>query len=360
MCCTRARHPLFQPSALESAAEDFHAALALRPKQYNAYLNLAQVALARKQFGEAETLTREAMAVSPPTPVVVNYHVECARAFLKEGQYERALQASKAALALVPGHAAALEARGRALYELHRFGEAERAYSRYVEVGGQALPDIFRGRGHCLMKLGKYPEAAEDYGRALQMAPDAELYQHRGWANYFAEAPKLALRDFTKAIEIDADAADAYIGRGLALVALGKHLDAIADANAALRLNPSTSEMLHNAACIFAQAGAHAFQEGDHERATDYRATAVATLRLALEHLPTSERNSFWHDKIMTDSALASLHGLSEFARSVANLPKKPVLPDFPLKISYVSPSPSPDRSLIRTPHLAMTPHRCR
>ncbi len=313
----------FNRGALELAAQDFQAALALRPKQYNVYLNLAQVALARKQFAEAEESTNRALRIAPPTPVVVNYHVECARKLIKANQHERALQATAAALALAPGHAAALEARSRALFELHRFGEAERAFSRYLEAGGQALPGIFRGRGQCLMKLGKFPEAADDYSRALELSPDAELYQHRGWANYFAEAPKLALRDFSKAIQLDADAPDAYIGRGLTLVALGNHQGAIEDADRALRLQPTAPEMLHNAACIFAQAAAHAFEEGDHKSSTDYRAAAVTTLRMAMERLPPAQRNSFWHDKIMTDSALAPLHGLREFARLGDEFAKK-------------------------------------
>ena len=52
------------------------------------------------------------------------------------------------------------------------------------------MPDVFRGRGLARMKRGKYPEAAEDYSRALEHAPTADLYQHRGWAHFFADAWK--------------------------------------------------------------------------------------------------------------------------------------------------------------------------
>src|SRR5207248_10402704 len=124
--------------------------------------------------------------------------------------------------------------------------------------GGEALPDVFRGRGLARMKLRKYPEAAEDYTRALGRAPDADLYQHRGWAHFFSDAWRLALRDFAKAIELNPEAGDAYTGRGLAQVMLGDYLRAAEDAESALCRKPATPEMMHNIACIFAQAVARA------------------------------------------------------------------------------------------------------
>src|SRR5262249_6540917 len=109
-------------------------------------------------------------------------------------------------------------------------------FDAYLQKGGVEKSDIFRGRGLARMKLGRYPEAAEDYTRALECGPltlpappggessvrgDTDLYQHRGWAYFFADAWRLALRDFAKAIELDPDAGDAYTGRGVARVLLG-------------------------------------------------------------------------------------------------------------------------------------------
>src|SRR5205814_1744757 len=107
--------------------------------------------------------------------------------------------------------------------------------------------------------------AVTDYTRALDLAPDGDIYQHRGWAHFFADARKLALRDFAKAIELDPEAGDAYTGRGLARVLLGDYREAVADAEAALRRKPRTPEMMHNIACIFAQAVARA-EADPHEK----------------------------------------------------------------------------------------------
>src|SRR5262249_35444447 len=157
------------------------------------------------------------------------------------------------------------EVRGRALLALGRYAEAERSFDEYLRRGGEEDSDIFKGRGLARMKLGKYPEAVDDYTRALERCPlpsfrsdggegrgDGDIFQHRGWAHFFADAWKLALRDFSKALELDPEAGDAYTGRGLARVMLGEYREAVADAEAALHRKPSTPEMMHNIACIFA------------------------------------------------------------------------------------------------------------
>src|SRR5439155_5090027 len=154
----------------------------------------------------------------------------------------------------------------------------ESSFDEYLRKGGEQKADIFRGRGLARMKLGKYPEAVEDYTRALERAPDADIYQHRGWAHFFSDAWKLALRDFAKAIELDPEAGNAYTGRGLARVMLGDYRKAVSDAEVALARKPDTPEMMHNIACIFAQAVVRAESDRDADsqcRVEDYRRRAL-------------------------------------------------------------------------------------
>jgi tetratricopeptide (TPR) repeat protein len=158
------------------------------------------------------------------------------------------------------------------------------------------------------MKLGRYPEAVEDYSKALDLAADADVYQHRGWAHFFSEAWKLALRDFSKALELDPRSSDACTGRGLALVMLGDYRQAVADAERAWRLGPRTPEMMHNLACIFAQA-AQAEGEDRHRR------RALQALRRSLTMVRPQERSSFWRDKVLPDEALAPIRSDPAFKR---------------------------------------------
>jgi eukaryotic-like serine/threonine-protein kinase len=308
----------FNQGELRRAEDDFRSALALKPDQYNAYLNLAQVYLAERRFDQAAEQVQQALRLRSPAAVVFGYRVERGRNLLRDRRYEEAVAACDAARQLAPEHPLPDDLRGRALLALGRHADAERSFDDYLRKGGEPVPDVFRGRGLARMRLGRYPEAAEDYTRALERAPDAELYQHRGWAHFFADAWRLALRDFAKAVELDPDNGDAYTGRGLARVLLGQYREAVADAEAARR-RPGTPEMRHNLACIFAQAvaRAEADREADDRQALveEYRGRALEALHEALELVRPEERRAFWRDKVLPDAALAPIRNDPAFKR---------------------------------------------
>jgi hypothetical protein len=100
---------------------------------------------------------------------------------------------------------------------------------------------------------------------------------------------------------------------------LGRYRGAVADAEAALRRKPSTPEMMHNIACIFAQASARAeadLQETDRQSLADsYRRRALEAVHQTLAMLPPEERFSFWQDKILPDAALMPVRNDAEFKR---------------------------------------------
>jgi tetratricopeptide (TPR) repeat protein len=298
-------------------------------------LNLAQVYLARGQFEQAARQVRTALRFRPPVRVVAGYHLERGRSLLRAKKYTAALRACDVALELAPRQPLPYEVRGRAFLALGRYRRAEQAFDQYLRTGGAKTSDLFRGRGRARMKLGKYPEAVADYTRALELAPDGDLYQHRGWAHFFADAWKLARRDFAKAIKLSPAMSDAYTGRGLAQVMLGHYKEAALDAEAALRRKPTAPEMMHNIACIFAQATARAKAEGRRQKAEgrkavssafcllpsafwfaladDYRRRALKAIHQTLAMLPAGQRAAFWRDKMLPDPALLPLRNHPAF-----------------------------------------------
>jgi tetratricopeptide (TPR) repeat protein len=307
----------FNQKELEQAAADFRRAIALAPERPNAYMNLAHVYLAQDRIAEAAQEVDRAMALRLPPEVVAGYYLERARKFLQGKQYEQSLRESGAAARLYPRQPLSYEMRGRALLALGRYEEAEKAFDQYLRAGGNENSDIFRGRGMARMRLGKYREAVEDYTKAAERSPDADIYQHRGWAYFFSDAWKLALSDFSRAIELDPDMRDAYVGRGLTRVSLDDYRGGIADAAEGLDRKPLTPEMMHNIACIFAQAIPRV--QGDSQEpnrrllAGRYRIRALVAIRETLTMLPPEERLSFWQDKILPDTALDPIRNEAEF-----------------------------------------------
>ena len=76
-----------------------------------------------------------------------------------------------------------------------------------------------------MKSLGRIKEAFDDYSKAIEINPqDADAYKHRGWdsLNYYLGTALIALGmieeaidDYSKAIKINPECAIAYNNRGL-------------------------------------------------------------------------------------------------------------------------------------------------
>ncbi len=311
----------------DEAAADFRQAIALNPDHYGPYLNLARACREQKNPDEAERQFARGLRLNPPALVLADYHATRGRDFFLDKKYEEAVAACRVALTHRPDYAFTHGVMGNALLALKRYGEAAAAYDRYLQCGGKPVFDVFRGRGQARMQLGNFLGARDDYTRVLEAegtpdgGPGAEILTHRGWAYFFADAWRPALRDFEDALRLDPEYGDAYTGRGLARVMLGTYREAVADAEEALRRKPATPEMMHNVTCIFAQAvgkvEADPNEKGKAALTERYRKAALATVRQTLALLGPDERLPFWRDKVLPDTALDPIRQSPEFQQMV-------------------------------------------
>jgi tetratricopeptide (TPR) repeat protein len=320
------------PGTIQEAAADLEQATRLRPQQYAPHLNLARVYQRQGRAKEAERSFRQALRLHPPGQVLAAYLTEKGRFLYARGRYSEALAACGAALEHQAEHAPAHLLMGQALLLLGRDEAAVRSFDQYLAAGGVPDADVYRGRGLGRLRLGRYLEARDDLTRALERQPGPELYLQRGWAYFFLDAWQPALGDFEQALRLDPEREDAYAGRGLARVYLGRYRDAVADAGEALRRNPTTSETLHNVACIYALAASRAETdpaEKDRQAlAARFHAQAVDSVRRTLARVPPEGRAAFWREKIFPDSALDSIRRAPEFRRWQEEF--GPVSPDQP------------------------------
>ena len=339
---------------LTEAAAELEEGVRRRPGQYAAHLNLARiyqrqadqlspgvaasavatlaaprggpksvvaasVLLAGRAYRQANVAAHfgQTLRAQPPPLVLADYHAERARDFYLAGRYEDAITASRLALKAQADYALALGVLAQALLELRRFEAAARTYDRYLAAGGRPVADIYRGRGQARVQLGDYLGAVADYTRVVERQPGAEIFAHRGWAYFFADAWRPALHDFEKALALDPAYGDAYTGRGLARVMLGRYREAVRDAEEARRRKPATPEMTHNVACIFAQAAGRVVADRKEAMrqilAKRYRTAAVQAIRDTLALVRPAERTPFWREKILPDSALDPIRDCPEF-----------------------------------------------
>ncbi len=295
---------------LELALSELHRAAGLEPGLAHIYRLQSRLYLERDEPGLAlESLNQAIEREIANSPYQVDDHIERGRLLLRSEKYALALESFDAALALRKDHSLGQRLRAETLFRLGRFAEVIAAFDGYLERG-KPLESVYRGRGLARTELGQYPGAIEDFTKALELHPTSEVQAYRGWTYLVADAPKLALRDFELAVELDPKNADAYSGRGFARAKLGRHAEAVQDAAEALRRGPTTPRLLYNAARIYAQCPG------------PYRERATELIEQSLGLLPALERRAFWSTHIRSDSALASLRRHPSFARLYDELPQ--------------------------------------
>jgi eukaryotic-like serine/threonine-protein kinase len=307
-----------QQEQLAEAAAELERAAGLRPDRYFAHLHLALVYQRAKDTDAAARELQRAAELGAPALALAAADAERARALLQAGKYEASITASRAALAREPHYAFAHGLLAEALLNRQRYQEAVQEYDLYLRDRGPEVADVYRGRGAARVKLQDFAGAVDDYTRALLLQPTADLYAHRGWTYFFAEARPLALRDFEEALHLDPGNTPALTGRGLTRVLLGHYREGVADAEEAQNRR-QTPEMMHNVACTFAQAAARAeadTAEQEHEAlAARYRKQALTAVAQTLSLVPQAERRTFWREVIVPDTALDPIRNCPEFRK---------------------------------------------
>jgi tetratricopeptide (TPR) repeat protein len=301
--------------------------LRLQPESSYTYLVLGLLAAKRRDFAQAVVQIDHALRRCGPEEMARPQALKGDYLY-RSKDYANAVKACERALKLRPQDAGAEGIRAQALLHLKDFAAAERAFTRYLELGGKPDPDIYVGRGQASVQLGKYAAAVRDYSLALERRADAEVYNHRGWAYYFCDAWKLALADFDQALGLAPQQIEAHIGRGLARVMLGQYRAAAADADTSWQQPPRTVEMLHNLACLFAQvadkARADAAAPDGAALAERCSNQAVQALQKALALLPPEERGPFWRARMQPDDALNPIRDSAGFKRLAAEYAPPP------------------------------------
>ena len=295
---------------LDLALDQLHRALELEPGLAHLYRLRARLHVERNEpalaLGDFDQAIKRENASSP---FQVDDHVERGRLLLSGGKYAEALGSFDAALSLQKDHSLGQRLRAETLFRLGRFDEVIKAFDHYLETG-KPQESVYRGRGLARAELGQYAGAIEDFTKSLELHPTSAVQAYRGWTHLVVDAPKLALRDFELAIELDPSNGDAYNGRGFVRASLGRHREAMQDATEALRHGPTSPRLLYNAARIYAQCPA------------PYRGRSLELIEKALSLLPALERRAFWSTHIRPDAALAALRRHPTFARLYTELPE--------------------------------------
>jgi tetratricopeptide (TPR) repeat protein len=137
------------------------------------------------------------------------------------------------------------------------------------------------------LSIGRMDDARMNFDKVIAKRPEwAAAYRQRG---YSASDPSLAIADFTRAIELDANDADAYAARGRAWVKARQPAKGIADLDRALELGgrngiaaPTTTAWRADRGVARLDAGETAKAVDDLRHAAEARDTPDDHRRLAV------------------------------------------------------------------------------
>jgi tetratricopeptide (TPR) repeat protein len=161
------------------------------------------------------------------------------------GDHARALQSFDRTLALQPQDAALHNNRGNALKELGRLAEALQSYT--VALGIQpGHRDTLHNRAVVHLLLGQHAEAIRDYDELLVRGDHAPDLIGRGIALVGLGRYEEALVPLERAIALSPGDSMAHTQRGVALQRLGRHAEALASFDIALAIEPALPEVLNN------------------------------------------------------------------------------------------------------------------
>ena len=189
----------------------------------------------RKQFDRAEHLYREALALAPDRPSVLN---NLAAVLQELGKFTDAQACCERLLLVSPGDAGAINNFGNVLAATGRHEEALQQFDHALKIAPD-FADALASRGGVLAEMGRHAEALHDNRRAAALMPDRADFQSRlGNALVRAQLPDAAIEACDRALAIDPECADAFQNRANARVLLGRYTEALEDYARAQALAP--------------------------------------------------------------------------------------------------------------------------
>ena len=201
-------------------------------------------------------------------PNVPELYSDRGNAYVRTGDYDRAIDDLSKAITLNPGLDVAHYNRGVAYSGKGDGDQAIRDFTTALKVKPD-YAEAYYARGAVYAENGDGDQAIHDYTRAIELKRSfAKAYNNRGAAYADRHADDQAMNDYTKAIESSPDFAPAYYNRARLLDNQGAYDQAVRDYTKAIELKP-------NEARIYIRRGATYARKGDYDQALRDGAKAI-------------------------------------------------------------------------------------
>jgi tetratricopeptide (TPR) repeat protein len=233
----------------DKAVEDLLKLLEIDGDNFTVQGVVAETLANLNRFDEALKHVEKVIALNPKSSL--GYSLR-ARVYIMQDKLKEAVVDLNKSLEINPQDVVALMLRARVQTELGSLEEAQRDVEKALEI----RPDLTQAillRSMIAAQNKKFGEAIADLRLLLQADPTNKELQLQLGAFYIADdRPRKAIELFTQMIEADEEYTEANRARADAYLSVGKHSEAIADYEIALKKTPEDHHILNNLAWVFA------------------------------------------------------------------------------------------------------------
>ncbi|QDU26017.1 TPR repeat-containing protein YrrB [Anatilimnocola aggregata] len=233
----------------EKATADLQAAVELQKDNPQVLGALAEVMTNLKKYDEALKLCDQVIKLKPQETLGYNLR---ARVHVLKDDLKSGIEDLNQALKINPEDLPALLMRSGLLAADGKPEDAKADVEKALRINPN-VPQSILMKSRLAAQLGKFGEAISDVQTLLRSDPKNADYRLQ-LALYLQgdKRPRRALEVLNGLIDDDSKDADLYRTRGDVLLSVNKHAEAIADYEAALKIDPEDTGVLNNLAWVLA------------------------------------------------------------------------------------------------------------
>lgn len=284
----------FEQNKLNKAKYLFYNAKELMPEESDSYINMAAIAMKRKDFAKAITILEKSLKLADETKQDVIF-CNLGSCFQKLAKYEKAIDYYNKALSLNPGLSDALLNRGMlylkdgkediALIDIlkARVIFREQGHKNIVHSCDETLLSIIKNHkedkklAERLMREGSLSFENKRNEESIALFKVSILLSPDNWENYYRLGVVYtnsrnfdeALNCFHKTVELNPQNVKAYMNMGAILGETKKYNEALKALHSALKLEKNNPKIYYNIAMVY-------ISSADKKKAASYLKKAKA------------------------------------------------------------------------------------
>lgn len=233
----------------DKATADYTKVLEKNPDDVDVITELAESLTNEKKYDDALKLTERIIDANPKA---ATGYAARARIKVLQGDKEGGLEDLNKALEVQPNDVATLMMRARYYYTEEEFDKAKADVDQALRLRPGMVQGILMQTELAAQK-GNYEEALNNMRLMASADPNNPLWKLQIAQLYSADKrPRQAIEIATELIKDDESSGSALRIRGDAYLSIGKHEEAVADLEAALKQDPKNSSVLNNLAWVLA------------------------------------------------------------------------------------------------------------